>query len=412
MKKKVGFIVTLITLSLLGCKKEDSPGPDPVPEGPVAVEKSDSTRLWVHYMPWFETPATSDNGSWGIHWTMANMNPEKTDGEGRREIASHYYPLIGPYASSDKDVIEYHLLLMKYAGIDGLIIDWYGSSDLWDYPLNRRNAEAVIDMLDKVGLTFAITYEDFTLGSLIDNAVIDNAVQGAIDDLSYLEQYYFSKDYYIRINDRPLLTVFGPRYIQNANDWTTVLQGISETPALLSLWYESAEMGKNAAGEFSWVYENNDHITNFYANRMQQVDVALGSAYPGFKDFYAQGGWGSNMAWSIDHKNGQTLQETLEMARNSKVDHLQLVTWNDFGEGTMIEPTVEFRYTLLEKIQQFTGVKYTPEVLEKITDLYRLRKAYPGASNEHILLDRAFAYFVSLQTEKAVHIVDSLNSVP
>ena len=50
-----------------------------------------------------------------------NRNPNIVDATGKRQIASHYYPKIGPYASSDPDVIEYHLLLMKYAGVDGVL---------------------------------------------------------------------------------------------------------------------------------------------------------------------------------------------------------------------------------------------------------------------------------------------------
>ena len=40
--------------------------------------------------------------------------------------AAHYYPKIGPYASNDPDVLEYHFLLMKAAGVTGIILDWYG----------------------------------------------------------------------------------------------------------------------------------------------------------------------------------------------------------------------------------------------------------------------------------------------
>ncbi|MBN2273643.1 MAG: glycoside hydrolase family 99-like domain-containing protein [Bacteroidales bacterium] len=412
MKKTAFLSLALFITGLSACDKDDDIKPEPLPGGPVAVEKTDSTSIWVHYMPWFETPATSDNGAWGIHWTMANMNPENTDGDGRREIASHYYPLIGPYASTDKDVIEYHLLLMKYSGIDGLIIDWYGSSDLWDYPLNRRNAEAVIDMLNKVGLTYAVTYEDFTLKSLIDNSLIDKAIDGAIDDFQYMEQNYFVDAHYIKIDNKPLLMIFGPQHIQNESDWTTVLSAISETPLFLSLWYESGELGKNAAGEYSWVYENNTHIQNFYTSQAMKFDMAVGSAYPGFRDYYAEGGWGLNMAWTIDHNNGLTLKETLEMAKNNNIDYLQLVTWNDFGEGTMIEPSVEFQFTLLEKVQQYTGVIYSKTILEKIFDMYTLRKKYSEEQGEQIILDKAFDYLVSLQTDKAVHIIDSLKAIP
>ena len=80
--------------------------------------------VFAHYMPWFETPESNLEapGQWGYHWTLQNRNPNIILPNGQRDIASHFYPLIEPYASSDPDVIEYHLLLMKTAGIDGIII--------------------------------------------------------------------------------------------------------------------------------------------------------------------------------------------------------------------------------------------------------------------------------------------------
>ena len=83
-------------------------------------------KVYMHYMPWFETPATLGGNNWGYHWKFNNRNPNIVDATGKRQIASHYYPKIGPYASSDADVIEYHLLLMKLSGVDGVMIDWYG----------------------------------------------------------------------------------------------------------------------------------------------------------------------------------------------------------------------------------------------------------------------------------------------
>jgi hypothetical protein len=53
---------------------------------------------------------------------MANRNPDIIEGNGRRQIAAHYYPEIGPYASADESVIEYQLNLMKYAGVDGIFV--------------------------------------------------------------------------------------------------------------------------------------------------------------------------------------------------------------------------------------------------------------------------------------------------
>ena len=34
---------------------------------------------------------------------------------------------------SDPAVLEYHVLLMKLGGIDGVIVDWYGQDNYYDY---------------------------------------------------------------------------------------------------------------------------------------------------------------------------------------------------------------------------------------------------------------------------------------
>src|SRR5690349_17853347 len=92
----------------------------------VPVAKSNALPVFMHYMPWFDTPATLGGSNWGYHWKFNNQNPNIVDASGKRQIASHYYPKIGPYASSDPNVVEYHMLLMKLSGVDGLMIDWYG----------------------------------------------------------------------------------------------------------------------------------------------------------------------------------------------------------------------------------------------------------------------------------------------
>src|SRR4051812_3369253 len=103
-----------------------------------ALQKSDPRKIYVHLMPWFETP--------GFHWDM---------------VGRHYNPQIGPYHSGDSKVIEYQLLLMKYAGIDGVIVDWPGRSSMYpDLPVNAENADQIIAQTAKFGIEFAVCFED------------------------------------------------------------------------------------------------------------------------------------------------------------------------------------------------------------------------------------------------------------
>lgn len=99
-----------------------------------ALTASAQPRLLVlaHYMAWYQ--ARPYSAAWGWHWTMNRFNPDVVS-NGRRQIASHLYPAIGPYDSRDADVAEYHALLMKMSGLAGVIVDWYGASNVYDYPL-------------------------------------------------------------------------------------------------------------------------------------------------------------------------------------------------------------------------------------------------------------------------------------
>lgn len=405
------FLVGLMSFAAMSCSKDDKPGENTQPEDldPVAITKTNGTKIYMHYMPWFETKESSPDHQWGYHWKMGNKNPDITDANGRREIASHYYPLIGPYHSGDKEVIENHLLMMKYAGIDGVLIDWYGTYNLNDYRINKENAEQLIDMLDEVGLEYAIVYEDRFLTNIVDAGLAPTIISAAKTDFSYLQNNYFNDANYIKVNDKPLLLNFGPITLTQPSDWTSAFSLLNPKPTFLTLWYESADAGANASGEYSWVYQDNTHISNFYANKLPNLDVAIGSAYPGFNDYYQQGGGGAGIGWTIDHNNGATLDATLAMAQNANLKYLQLVTWNDFGEGTMIEPTVEFGYTYVEKIKTFAGVQNAGTWFSEISKLHNLRKQYKGNSGIQSKLDKAFKYFVSMQPDKAVEILNEID---
>ncbi len=394
-----------------GCSSDDKGSDKPVePEviAPVAIEKTNSTKIYVHYMPWFETNESSADKKWGYHWTMANKNPNTIGENNRREIASYYYPLIGPYHSGDKNVIENHLLLMKYSGIDGVLIDWYGTYDVFDYRMVKENTEQLIAMLNKVGLEYAIVYEDRVTKSSVDAGKAISVTAAAKTDLAYMEKNYFDDANYIKVNGKPLLLNFGPIVLQTPAEWTNVFNTITTKPTFITLWDQSVEAGANASGEYAWVYKDNSYLTNFYINTKPKLNVAIGSAYPGFKDFYAEGGGGAAIGWTIEHNNGVTLDETLALAKNVNLNFLQLITWNDFGEGTMFEPTVEFGYTYIEKVKAFAGVKNTESVFPEISKMYNLRIEKKSNADVQQKLDQAFNYFVSAQPAKAKQLINEI----
>jgi hypothetical protein len=333
---------------------------------PADVQKTNPMKVYMHYMPWFETPATLGGSSWGYHWRFNNRNPNIVDATGKRQIASHYYPFIGPYASRDPNVIEYHLLLMKLSGVDGVMIDWYGVEGTnGDIGHLLTSSNAIIDQVDAFGLQFGVVLEDRFSTVSSGNTTPD--IEKGKANMAYLRDHYFNNPSYIRQNGAadPLVGVFGPIRFQTPEQWTQILAQAGEDVDFNTLWYEMNDAGVNADGEHAWIYEEanlDNHLThqsNFYRFRAPNLGTAGGVAYPGFNDYYAEGGVGNVVPFEIPHNSGQTLDTLLGLAEqySDRIDFLQLATFNDFGEGTMFEPTIETGFEYLKTIQQFTSIQ-------------------------------------------------------
>jgi hypothetical protein len=391
--------------------------PHPACAQPAPVEKTNPLPVYMHYMPWFETPDTLGGTSWGYHWRFNNKSPNVVDANGRRQIASHYYPTIGTYASRDPAVIEYHLLLMKYAGVDGVMIDWYGEQGTnGDIGHLLTSSNAIVDRVDDAGLKFGVVMEDRFLTVSSQNTTPDIAKAKA--NMAYLKNHYFNNSQYIRENAGadPLVGVFGPIRFQSAAQWTEILEEAGEPADFLTLWYEKNDAGSNADGEYAWIYQDAQrthlqHQRDFYQFRAPTLGTAGGVAYPGFNDYYQEGGTGTNIGFEIPHDGGQTLADVLGLARDhlQAIDFLQLATWNDFGEGTMLEPTVETGFAYLRQLQQFTGVAYGQAELDLVFRLYRARKEFTGEAAVQAQLDLAAASLAALDVAAATTILDAVD---
>ena len=210
-----------------------------------------SKAVLVYYMPWFTAKPFSD--TWGWHWTMDHFNPDARNAAGDRQIASWYYPLIGPYDSSDPAVLEYHVLLMKLAGVDGAIVDWYGSADYLDYGRNNRATLKLFEFTRKARLQFCICYEDQTIQHLVDDKYLaaGQAIAHARQEMLYLQTNFFADPSYLRLKGAPLLLNFGPQYFTSSAHWRDIFSVLaaSNQPAFFT---EDNRLPIVSTGAFSW----------------------------------------------------------------------------------------------------------------------------------------------------------------
>lgn len=350
----------------------------------MAAHKPD---IYVHYMPWYQVKPISQE--WGWHWTMGHFKPDEVK-DGRHPIASKYYPVIGPYDSSDPAVIEYQVLNMKIAGFTGAMIDWYGKEDVYDYAVNHRHTLAFITQLKKAKMKYALVLEDSTLPNLIKFGKVKegSAVAYGKELLDWMSSTFFSDPLYLKDDGVPVMPVFGPAYYK-PSDWKELLANRK----LRVYGVNGAYSFEN--GGFSWPApkENSEYLAGFY-KRASAYSTFIAGAYPRFNDVYEQAGvhpsWGN-----IPDDDGKTFRSTLEMAWKSGSKWIQVATWNDWGEGTQIEPSVEFGVRDLVVVQNQVKVgnpklPFSSKDFDLPLKIYRLRKS----KADYNLLDQASAAII------------------
>ena len=364
-----------------------------------SYEIASAKKIIAHYMPWYQSQPVS--GFWGWHWTMEHFHPPSTYHSHYNPpttYASQYHPLFGPYDSSDPHVLASQALLMKFGGMDGMIADWYGIENFYDYILIFDATNHFIPYIKEAGLEFSICYEDQTVGIMLDAGHFANraaAVAHGVQVMEWLEANYFNDTAYTKIDNRPVLLCFGPQFFTDA-EWTTLFSVLTPKPHFFPLQYHLISY-PTRTGEFSWPGPQlgttpssptsstkiiND-LTNFY-NRgtFYHWEHYIDGAFPRFHDIYAEAGVGSSYGYIDDQYAafGSTYSYTLERSLQSSSDIVQLITWNDYGEGTIIEPTEEDGYLYLEITQQVRkqyidpNFPYTAENLRLPVRLYTLRK--------------------------------------
>jgi len=249
------------------------------------------------------------------------------------------------YQSNDTGQVHRQVTDMMSRGIAGAIIDWHGSSSTTinqTAMLLRKEAEAQDGKFQ-----FAITEDVGALSAFALSNHCDVTDQ-VITDLNYMATQFEGSSAYLEMNGRPVVFFFGvdTYYI----DWSRVLSSIANNPLLLF----RGSSGLNhihADGAFQWEDHNSSDPFDmqlaaqdqFYSAAVANPSkIAFGSAYTGFNDTLA--GWGTNRLTARDC--GQTWLAALhEVSKFYSSSHqlaaLQLVTWNDYDEGTAIESGID-----------------------------------------------------------------------
>ncbi|MEM6332052.1 MAG: endo-1,3-alpha-glucanase family glycosylhydrolase [Planctomycetota bacterium] len=325
--------------------------------------------LIAHYLPWFEVaPAdAADQPTWK-HWRWDGPgnthDPNQRLADGRRDLATAHYPLIGPYSSHDREVFRYHLQTAKAVGVDALLVLWYGpGSEDADVHLPMMLEEA-----HAAGMRIALCYEEkINWPPYRHPASRQEIVQAFVDDLQYILDRYASHPAYLRTNDRPFIAQFnywgedefGPRFF-TPSEFEQAFAQLSEPIYYCRQNIDRPEMHPPIESAYMWIKPDPQWVHDYtvFAGRAEalyregRLDFFMGFVSPGFDDTGVSG-WGSGQPRILPRQGLDVLNQTMALSTIGNPELIQLVTWNDWQEGTAIEPSREHGFAYLDAIEQW-----------------------------------------------------------
>ena len=288
-------------------------------------------KVLAFYYGWYGNPQVS--GRW-VHWHEVD--------EAKRSIGSStHYPQLGPYDSHDPKIVEQHCRWAKEVGIDGFIVSWWQPNDFHDQGL-----PLLLETAQRFGLEVTAYFE----------TVPNNDRTKALNDVLYLLERYGKHPAWLKLDGKPVLFVYGRAIGQiGLNSWLWVIGEVNRR-------YEGGavfigdQISRQAARVFDGI-----HTYNITGNTQgKSVDEIRSWAQKTFPQWVAIAGDGRIACLTIipgyddsklpdrkpprpitERHGGQTYRVFWEAVLQANPDWVLITSWNEWHEGSEIEPSVE-----------------------------------------------------------------------
>ena len=359
MKKLFGvFTLVLIlfcisTLTLL-------PKPKPTPQTevisrPITMATPGShRRIHVFYYAWYATPKF--DGKW-LHWNhrilphwdkdTRDKFPHEINYKPPMDIGANFYPLAGPYSSADPEVIDYHMQLLRDYVV---VFSWWGRKHLakscdGEGYVTDAVFEQYLIAAEKYGTKIAIHLEPYE----------DISPQSVRQDIEYIHEKYGKYSSLFRDPDLGgrIIVYLYDSYRTGSTQWKDIFAAdgkhtIRGTPydvyaiglVLDSDLSEAAKSGFDAvytyfaSDQFTWASTRENWKTLVESAKELNLNVSL-SVGPGYIDTRIRP-W--NSPNTQKRENGDYYRSSLRKAVLAGPQFISITSFNEWHEGTQIEP--------------------------------------------------------------------------
>ena len=225
-----------------------------------------------------------------------------------------FVPDIGQYSSSDPVIAEHHIDVFEYANVDLSIASWWGPETNLDRARLTMLLDKTIEM--KSSVKWSVYHETERK---------ERPSPGAIrSDLDYLMKWFAWHPAWAHQNGKPMIWVYNEAGCDVANRWMEASAG---------RWYVVLKLFPG----YKDCARQPDH--------WHQYGVENGALeYPGVSFTIAPGFWRADQSAPLLQRVGaSTWCNNVRRMTESRQPYQLVVTFNEAGEGTLIESSSPWR---------------------------------------------------------------------
>jgi hypothetical protein len=305
---------------------------------------------------------------------IVQARPTPADAFGERLVLAFYYAWfdwgtwemglpdqpLEPYASADPTAIERHVLQAQQAGIDALVQSWYGPQV--ENNQTETNFTLLLNIAQQHNFRAAVDFEVVSPFFLTEEDVIAG--------LEYLLTVHAHHPAYLRVGGRPV--VFFWRQNRFSVDWWYAVRQRLD-PEYQSIWImEGVDLSYLGPFDGTHLYSVawdpepgatlrrwGERIDDWNAEH-GSVKYWVATVMPGYNDLVT----GRSDAFVRDRAGGAYYRDCWEGAIQSGADWVMITSFNEWPEGTYIEPSAAYGDTYLN-------------LTRELGDLYRASEPIP-----------------------------------
>jgi len=290
-------------------------------------------KVLAFYYPWYgNADVEGGSGEW-THWSDVDQQKHQIG-------SSTHYPALGPYDSHDPRLIAQHCAWAKQAGVDGLIISWWGEGHFTD-----RAMGPILDACQQAGLEATIYYESVPHPT--------NA-QAAADDTVAMLNRYAQHPAWLCVDGKPVVFIYGRAVGQiGLNGWLDAAVRVNRRyPGGAVLIGD--QLSRSAARVFDGIHTYNT-AGQLRDKELPQVGEWAAARYPGWvkaADAFRRistitviPGYDDTKirkpGLCIERYDGASYRRQWEEAIRADPHWVLITSWNEWHEGSEIEPSLE-----------------------------------------------------------------------